>query len=196
MDLSYQNRQEDREAYYNFLLRNTKEGEQIRKQAHWFRQVSIIITVVFMSSLLWGITGEWQIGLRAVIILFLLAEGVLLLESRFQPLYYFGLETYRKGEKSLTQTERENFLLQKTISANNDWLEISNLVSLYRYHWKLVNHIETTSDFIFIRIGTRDIYIVPKRDFQSHDDFLNFGRNLLDLRNKSEEQIVERKIAA
>ncbi len=190
MEITFQNKREDFEAFYNYMVKETEEGKHISKLV--FRNSVAWFTIIFMGigSLIWAISGYFLLGL-GVTVFMLCARGLIdLMSTSFHPIYGSGLRVYRKQEKSITPKELQVFQLPRTIMLDDTWLEIRSSEALHRWRWRQVNRIGITPNFIFIHVGNCPVVYVPKRDFPTEQSFVEFGNKLAELKEKYKDQPI------
>ena len=190
MDVAFQNKWEDFEAFYNYMLRETEQGKSLGKRAFRAWALEAVLGSIVFGLLMWGIFGTPKDGLLGAILL-LLAIGLLrLLISGFKPIYHAGVQVYRNQRKSITPIEWQVFQLPKTITVGDNWLEIRSSEAEHRWRWRRVDKIGLTPDFVFIHVGNCPVVYVPKRDFPSEQSFLEFGKKLVELKEKHQNQPI------
>ena len=149
--------------------------------------MAFLISMLF-GFFFWATSGRWQEGF-GVMTFFLVIIGLgRLLISRFRPIYHAGVQVYKNQEKSITPTELQIFQLPRTITMNDNWLEIRSSEAIHRWRWRRVDKIGLTSNFVFIHVGNCPVVYVPKRDFPSEQSFIEFGKKLLELKEKNKGQ--------
>jgi len=196
MEVTFQNKREDFEAFYDYMLEETQGGKQLGKQLFRSQQLWSVLTLALLCTLVWGILGNVGFSLKISLLIsvifficvFVIGTGLRLLIAGFKPHYYFGREFYRKQEKLLTEKDLQSFQFSRTLTIDDDWLEIRCLEALHRWRWRRVDQIGITSNFVFIHVGACPVIYVPKRDFPSEQNFIEFGKVLLELKEKNKEQ--------
>jgi len=121
---------------------------------------------------------------------FLLVNGTLSVVTKFKPYYHFGKKAYKNQLKLLTERDLQLFQIPRTLTINDDWVEIRSSEALHRWKWGLVDSIGMTSDFIFLHVGKCCIFYIPKRDFPTEQSFTDLGKKLLELEKKNKGQPV------
>jgi hypothetical protein len=191
MQIIFRNRFEDIEAGYDYILTQTKEGKLLSRQAYGNKQKWAILVMAFFSALLGGAGGDWRLGVGIAAFCFLIGEAAIFIESGFKPRYYYGKRALRQGDKhSLIKRDRDIFILPKTITTNDDWLEIINSEVSHRYRWRIIDSVALTDDFIFVHVDIFPSIYIPKRDFPSEEAFLEFGKHMLQLQEKAKNQPI------
>ena len=190
MEVVFQHKREDMDAFYDYMLSETPEGKRAGKQAFNSLQLRGVLFVTLLSSLYGGLTGKGGIAFLLAIGFSILLNGAFLLEVRFKPYYYFGKQLYKKLEKNITPKDLQVFQLQRTLSMDEKWLEVRSSEGLHRYRWRQVKRIGITSNFIFIHVGNCPVIYVPKRDLPSEQSFAEFGKKLVELKEKNEDQPI------
>lgn len=197
MEITFQNKKPDFEVYYDYFLRQTEEGKQLGKNLFIARLRFGIPSAALLLALPWGIFGylgasfafTWLV-LAFFIGILLASEGLYLLVAKFKPYYDAGWQFLKKNENSLSSKDLEIFQLSKTIKITDEWLEASTSEALHRWRWGLVDSIGLTPDFIFLHVGKCFVFYIPRRDFVSNDDFVDFGKKLVELQLKNKDQPI------
>jgi len=190
MEITYQNKKEDFEAFYDYMVKETEQGKTINKQAIRSKQLYFVLLAIFFGTILGPLWGGWKASIVIGILLFVAWEAMFFLSAGLKPRYYYGKQVYRQQEKLLTPKDIQVFLLSRKLRTDNDWLEYSNTEVLHRWRWRMVDHIGLTSDFIFIHVGVCPALYIPKRDFPSEQDFVGFGKMLLELKERNKDQPI------
>ncbi len=190
MEIVFQNKREDFEAFYDYMSKKTEEGKTLSKQAYSQKQLWVIENALFWAALVWGVTGSWKIGLGAFIVVLAFLELIFLAVSGFKPRDYFGRQIYKNQEKWLKPKAIQVFQLPRTLKTDDEWLEISSSESVHRWRWRQVDRIGLTPNFVFIHVGNCPIVYVPKRDFPSKESFMDFGKKLIELQEKDKNQPI------
>ena len=188
MEIIFQNKREDMEAFFDYMLRETPEGKRLGKQAFEYRQGWMLLLIALLCSIYWGITGKGFVAFLLVIGFSVVGDGILFLISKFKPQYYFGRKVYKNQEKTLLPKEIQFFQLKRTLRADETGLEIRSSEAVHRWSWKRVDRIGITPNFVFIHVGNCPVVYVPKRDFVSEQSFAEFGKTLLELKEKNKDQ--------
>jgi len=190
MEIVFQNRREDFAAFNNYMVKDTEQGKTLSAQAFRLKQISVIIDTIAISALIWGATGKWIMGLSLFIFLLLIIETLYILESGFKPRYFEGIRLYSRQEKLITPKDLQIFQLSRTLIIDENWLEIRSSEAIHRWRWRRVDKIGLTTDFIFIHVGNCPVVYVPKRDFPSEQDFIDFGKVLVEMKQKYKDQPI------
>ncbi len=188
MEVTFQNKREDFEAFYNYMVKETDQGRAMSKQVFLGRLIRVILVSLLFGFFLWAITKTWQIGLGLIIFMFIFGGIVMLLITGFKPIYYLGMQVYKRQEKSITQRDLQFFQLSRLITIDDNWLEIRSSEAVHRWRWRRVDKIGLTPSFIFIHVGNCPVVYVPKRDFLSEQSFIEFGKKLVELTEKNKDQ--------
>ena len=196
MEIDFQNKNEDYKAFIEYFIKETKQGKAYSMQFFRFRQIWIVVLTGLTGAICWGVTTQWQVGLRVFIIGLLLVEILILIEAKFKPIYREGIRAHEQQLKSWTTKDWQVFQLPKTIKIDDDWLEIRSLLVTHRWQWRIVHHVALAPNFIFIYNRSMIYAIIPKRSFSSEKSFIELGEKILKLIEKNKDQpIVENKSA-
>lgn len=190
MEIVFQNKREDFEAFYDYMSKRTEEGQRLSRQAYSQKQLWVIEYAAFWGALAWGAAGSWKIGLAAFIVFLTFTELIFLLMSGFKPRDYLGKQIYKNQERWLKPKAIQVFQLPRTLKTDDDWLEIGNSEAVHRWRWRQVDRIGLTPNFIFIHVGNCPVVYVPKRDFPSEESFIEFGKKLVELQEKNKDQPI------
>ena len=189
MEIVFQNKREDIEAFYAYMATQTKEGKSLGRRAFISRQVWTFLIVALIGSLFQE-SGDGGFSWYLALFLFLAVNLMFFLLTSFKPLVYSAKDVYRQQSRSLTTKDLQVFSLPKTLTADDNWLEIRSSETVHRWHWRVVNHIGLTVSFIFIHVGNCPVVYVPKRAFSSDDSYLEFGKQLIQFREKYMKQPI------
>jgi hypothetical protein len=105
MEITFQNKREDRDALYDYMLKGTQEGKRIGKLGFDNSQAWTIMYVALFSALFWGATGNGGFSRLMAIGLLVFIECLLLLTAGFKPHYYYGKQIYQNQEKLLSKKD-------------------------------------------------------------------------------------------
>jgi len=188
MEITFQNKREDLDAFYGYLLRETQEGKRIGKIGYSNKRKWTIMYIALISALFWGVTGKGGISLLIGIGLLILGEVLMLLFFGFKPQYFYGNQIYKEQEKLLTSKDLQIIQLKRTLTADDDWLEIRSSEAVHRWRWRRVDQIGITTNFVYIHVGNCPVVYVPKRDFHSEQSFIEFGKKLVELKEKHKDE--------
>jgi hypothetical protein len=192
MEINYENRIEDREEYCNFLLNSKKQGQSLRILIILILQVIAILTAVVIGLFVWLLSlGSWRDGLLFAFLGFFAGEFGLLLRANFRPVHYYGNLFCKKTEEIRNEKEKNNFFLPKRLSINEEWFQVETCAELHRWQWSAIKEVALSANLIIIRIDRSYRYLIPKRDFDSEDDFHNFWKHILKYKEMDSYQTVE-----
>ena len=193
-EVTFRNKQEDLEAYYEYML-NNEEGRQLGKRVFTARLWFGFLVIALVFTIIWGVRGYLGASIGTSIFLaigfifaFVIAEVFVLAIMGFKPYYYVGKQVLEKNKKSLTAHDIKLFQLPRTIKIDDDWLEVRNSEVVHQWRWGLVDAVGITSDFIFLHAGKCCVFYIPKRDFPSDEKFQEFGKILVELQMKNKDQ--------
>jgi hypothetical protein len=193
MEITFQNKLEDAETFYDYMAIKTEQGKSIGKSVFWARQWWAVLGVALVGALAWAASGRFWLGLVVTISMFLFGETVLLLQTGFKPYENEAKRVYKSQDKSTTPREWQLFQLPITLTIDEEWLEIRNSEAVHRYRWRRLERISLTPDFIFIHAGTCrtcPVVYVPKRAFPSEQSFIEFGKKLTELHETNKNQPI------
>jgi hypothetical protein len=63
MELTFQNKREDLQAFYDYMVKETKQGKVMSTQVYKNRQIGTFIITTLFGAISWGATGQWIVGL-------------------------------------------------------------------------------------------------------------------------------------
>jgi hypothetical protein len=190
MEVTFQNKREDFQAFHEYMVKETDQGKRISKQVFGTWLTWTVSNSLLFSFLMWGLFEKWQVGLVVGLFLFLIWTMAKLLSSRFKPIYHSGIQAYKNEEKFITPKQLQAFQLPRTITMDDKWLEIRSSEAVHQWRWRQVDQIGITPNFIFIHVGNCPVVYVPKRDFPSEQSFVEFGKNLVELKEKYKNQPI------
>jgi hypothetical protein len=187
METVFQNKREDLVHFYHYFVKETEEGRKLSRKVFQNRLIWQILASALLGSLL---TQNLWWGLGVGILIFLVLGLIDLLFTRFDPVYYAGMEVLRNQTIAMTSKDLEFLQLPRTITLDEDWLEIRSSEALHRWRWNLVDRIAVRSDFIFIHVGNCPVIRIPKRDFSSEASYQEFGKKLLELQENNLKRVL------
>jgi hypothetical protein len=180
MEITYQNNQEDFDAYYDYVLLETTNGKKFSRQLFFGRQAWAILVILSITGVFWATLRSEVVGFYLLAFFLTLLEIFVAIESRFRPSNY-GRQYFKKIEKGISKKEKEYRLLPRTMKVDENGFEVSSEISLHRYKWQVIDQIVVKSNIIIILLGHSNIYIIPIRSFESEETYREFGKNLLEL---------------
>jgi hypothetical protein len=175
MEIAFKNRIEDLEEYCDFLLKSKKPGKGMRIFIILVIQVGAIFASIVTGLFVWLISlGSWRDGLLFAFLVFFGGQIWLLIKSKFRPINHYGKIFCKKRSEQGSEIDKKIFLLPKRLSITEEWLQVENSVALHRWQWSVIERISLSESFIIIQICKNYVYIIPKREFDSDDDFQYF----------------------
>ena len=188
MEITFQNKSEDLDAFYDYLLAQTPEGIRLGKYGFQDKQRWIFIDSALLGTVVWGAMGNGVLAIVAALGFFIFMEFLFLLFAGFKPHYFYGKKIYKSQESLLTPKDLQIIQLKRTLTADEDWLEVRSSEAMHRWRWRRVDRIGRTANFFYIHVGNCPVVYVPKRDFPSEESFIEFGNKLVDLKEKYKDQ--------
>lgn len=185
MEIVFRNKREDFDAFYDYCLRHTQQGQKLGWVTFGIWLMWATLVAMIIGAIMWGISEKWYIGLGWTLFMFLLGCFFHFSISGFRPVFYFGKQAYKHQEKSLTSKDLQVIQLPKTLTFDSEWLEVSNSEAIHKWRWRQVDKIARTDDFIFIHIGDMPYVFIPRRDFPSEKNFIDFANKLLEFKDKN-----------
>jgi len=183
MQITIQNKIEDMEAFYDYVLRETAEGEWIGKRSHRAKQFSVIMLFLIIGLFVWSTSGSFISGLIFSIFFLFFLEFVILLISGFKPNYHYGkLALKHTSQNTLTADALQIYCTPRQLTIDYESIEIKAPDAFCRYKWNRISRIYLAKDFIFLDFSGISTIQIPKRDFASERDFQEFGQHLIGLR--------------
>jgi hypothetical protein len=190
MEIVFQNKIQDLDAIYAYMVKETEEGRRVSKQLFRTGLIWDILICLLLGFFFWVLYDSWLVGIGTMVFMFMLREALKLMLTKFQPLYIPAIEFYKKQEKLLTPRDLQVFQLSRTLTIDEKWLEVRSSEAVHRWRWRQVDRIEVFSDFIFIQIGSCSTVYIPKRDFQSEQSFIEFGKKLIEFQETNKDQPI------
>ena len=190
MEVTFQNKLEDAEAFYDYMVKETEQGKSVGTSVFRARQWWTILVIAFVGALFWGASGQLRLGLAVTIFGLIVAEASILLRSGVKPHEYEARRIYKNQDKSTTPKEWQLFQLPRTLMIDEKWMELRSSEALHRYRWRNIDRIRLTPNFIFIHVGACPVVYIPKRDFPSEQSFIDFGKKLVELQQKNQNQPI------
>jgi hypothetical protein len=190
MEVTIRSKREDFQAFAEYMVKETDQGKMVSKRAFrdWLMWTALL--ALLLGAWEWGTSREWISGIIVILFVLLVGSMFKLLISGFKPIYHSGLEVYRSQARSMTPKELQVFQLSRTIMIDDQWLEVRSSEAMHRWRWRQVDRIGITHNFIFIHVGDCPVVYVPKRDFQSEQSFIDFGKGLVQLKEKYKDQPI------
>ncbi|MBI5295700.1 MAG: YcxB family protein [Chloroflexi bacterium] len=185
MEVIFQNKIEDYQAFGEYYVTETKQGKRLSMQLFRLTQFIIIMFTALLGAFTWAITTKVQAGVNIFVICFLAMEAISMLRSKFKPIYHEGIQLFNRQISSMSPKDLSSLQLQKQLKIDDDWVEIRSPDTEHRWRWKALNQIGVTSDFIFIFSQTVVSIIIPKRAFSTEQSFIEFGRMMVELKEKN-----------
>ena len=182
MEITFQNRREDFASFYTHMAQDTEEGRRIGLQSLRARRIAMGEYSLAIGCVMGVAYGSLTSGLATAIGLWLLSELVMRIVSKSRPAVWLARNVYRAQEQYLQPRDFEFIFLSRRLVADDDWLAIGNAWTSHRWHWRVVDKVDLTSDFIFLHIGGCPVIYLPKRAFASEQEFAEFGKALDALR--------------
>jgi hypothetical protein len=186
MEVTFRNEIADIEAYINYFLLHTQEGKRVGKNFFLRHQLNILllscIAVVISPRDLNSI--DYFIFILGA---FIIIEFIYFAIAKFRPQFYYGKKALMKLSKLSTMKDIQIFQRQNKIIIAKEWLECITTDSNHRWHWNMVDRKGLTQDYIFLSPGNNLIYMIPKRDFPTEEEYQKFGEVILDYWKKGKE---------
>ena len=190
MEIVYRQKKEDNEALYDYMVKETQQGRTINKQAFQRELLNCFIGPALVGLFFKATGEEWKNVVGVVILFFVGMVAFFFLRAGLKPRYSYGKQVYEEQEKYRTPKDIQVSLLPRRLIVDDTWLEVSNSEALHRWRWRQVDQIGITKDFIFVYIAAYHVLFIPKRDFPSEQNFIEFGKTLLDLKEKYKDQPI------
>ena len=95
MEITFQNKSEDLDAFYDYLLAQTPEGIRLGKYGFQDKQRWIFIDSALLGTVVWGATGNGVLAIVAALGFFIFMEFLFLLFAGFKPHYFYGRKYIR-----------------------------------------------------------------------------------------------------
>jgi hypothetical protein len=189
MEITYQNKIEDLEIYFDYTINKTKEGKNKSIKFLFVQQGLLILLIEFFGILIRLFSGSLEDAIELSIWIFFLTEIALLVMSKFKPRNYYPKLAFAKQIKSASPKDNQIYHLQRKVSVSDNWLEIESSEFTSRWSWKVINKIVATSSYIYIYVHA-EVLMIPSRSFPSEQSFLEFGKKLMELQEKKNEQLI------
>ena len=189
MEITYQNTKEDLLAYYEHGLSHLEEWKAWSKQTLIRHQVATVCLALVVGALIVVFTASQSL-VKSVGIFgtsLVLAEILFFIVTGFEPRHSYAKDLLEKQIKSLARHHREKTYWRPiTCTINEQQIEIRRPGSYCSWEWHLVEHVDITTQHIFLIVDTKYVFIIPKRAFASDEDFLAFARAALNYKNSAE----------
>jgi hypothetical protein len=180
MEINYQNKLEDWEEYYEFLLNAKEQGKKLRLFFTVVLQGIAVLTALGIGFVVWMISfGLWRDGLLFSALGFLILELMILIKAKFHPARYYGALILKRRLKNIPEKEKKIFLQPKKLSMDEDGLQIESSGAFQRWPWRIVEQMTLSPDLIIIQIDQRVKCLIPRRDFNPENGFLDFWQHAL-----------------
>lgn len=180
MEITYTNTIEDQKSYFDFLLMSKEYGKKARLSIFLVLQTVVLFTTFVMGLLALILSfGSWTDLGMTIIASFVIAEIVIILRGKFRPTRTFGHSMIDKRFKKLSEKDKEIFFLPKTLASNASGIEAKTSAASHFWTWDTVDDIFLLENLVAVKIGDSNQHLIPKRAFDSENDFLAFGKQLL-----------------
>src|SRR5699024_5077981 len=133
MEVTFQNKREDLQALYDYVVNETEQGKTMSKQVFRNWLTWAVIYSMFLGSVVWAVSGKWYFGLGVTIFILSAGGALRLLISGFKPISHAGVEVYKKQEKSITPRDMQFLQLSRTITIGDSWLEIRSSEAVHQW---------------------------------------------------------------
>src|SRR5687767_3186287 len=115
MEVTFQNKREDFQAFYDYMVKETEQGKRVSQQVFRGWLTWAILVSLLIGFFMWGLTGRWLFGIMVTIFVFLVGATARLLVTGFHPIYMSGIRVYKSQEKFLSPKDLQVFQLPRTI---------------------------------------------------------------------------------
>jgi hypothetical protein len=179
MEIIFHNKFEDLHAYSNFFLKHTKEGKKYSNTILIFQQIAFILVSVLAGIVFWLISGNFKDGVIFFVIILFLVEFMYLYKSNFEPRTFYAKSSFRKQIDNMSSKEKQMFLMPKKCTVIDDFFQIESEKAKHQWAWDIIDDIKVTADFLLVMVNKQYFYMIPRRDFLSEQDFLDFSNSIL-----------------
>lgn len=104
MEITFKNNKEDFDAYYEYVLLETKGGKNLSRQLFFYRQAWAISGILTISCFFWATLKSEVVGFSLLAFLLTLLEIIIAIESRFRPSNY-GRQYFKNIEKEISKKD-------------------------------------------------------------------------------------------
>ncbi len=182
MPIHYRNRLEDRELLWSHIARETTFGRRIGLRNFWIAQAMYAFVSVLPGVLIWLTTTSWGGGIVISAFLALMIEAGFLVEHGRHPITSLAVQACKASDKWLTERDLREYALLTELIADEDGIEARTPESSHRWRWRRIERVFRSGEFLYIHVGMFPALQIPKRDFHTELDFLEFGAKLEDSR--------------
>jgi hypothetical protein len=190
MEILYKNEVEDWGQYLDYFLRQTKDGKKYSKTILISQQAFIIIISFLAGLVVWLFSGKYEEGVTFFVFVLFLAEFGIFLKSGFEPRIYYAKAVIKRQIEN--PREKSAFLASKKSTISDDFFQIESDFAKHQWKWEIVEDVNIVPDFIYVLIGRNNVYIIPKRDFPSPQEFIEFGNKIL--KNKKTDATLDNSL--
>lgn len=184
MEIVFQNTIEDYQAFGEYYVTETEQGKKLSRQLFRSTQFVILMVTALLGAFTWAATTEVQTGVNMAATCFLAMEALMLLRSNFKPMYYEGIRALNRQISSMSPDDLKSLQSQKRLTMDGDWVGIYSEDTEHRWRWHALDHVGITPDFVFIFSQTIVNIIIPKRAFSTEQSFIDFGKMVMELKEK------------
>jgi hypothetical protein len=181
MEIHYQNKLEDWEEYYEFLLNDKEQGKKIKA----------ILCACFAGDCCPDCPGDRFRGLDDLIRVmerwFIIFRPWVIdprtddpYQSKVYPARYYGALILKRRWKNIPEKEKKIFLQPKKLFMDENGLQIESSEAFHRWPWRVVEQMTLSPNLIIIQIDQRDKCLIPRRDFNPENGFLDFWQHALE----------------
>lgn len=187
MEIVFKNTIEDYQAFGEYYVTQTKQGKKLSMQLFRSTQFVIIMVTALLGAFTWAATAKLPAGANMVVIGFLTMEAITMFKSKFKPIYHEGIQALNLQISSMSPNNLKILQSQKRLTIDGDWVGIYSEYTEHRWRWNALDHVGVTPDFVFIFSQTIVNMIIPKRAFSTEESFIDFGKMVMELKEKNQE---------
>jgi hypothetical protein len=171
--ITIQNSIDDLEDYYRYWVFSSKPGKRYVKNGLIFLQGCYLVFFL----LVWGFTDIFFIAFGT----FLIFETVFLILANFKPRHWYAKRVINNYLKNVGDSNLQLFSQPKELEISDERINISNQDWSSSMSWNIVVSIKRSSYSIIIYYGIRSILIIPRRSFESDQEFDSFYEDICEM---------------
>ncbi len=177
MEITFQNKLEDLMETYQYFYTTIPIMKQMCLKAVILKQAFILALFFIMVSI------NPRNYLFPVVYIFLFFEFAYFAIARFKPVHFEADNFARNQLKRFGKQFKRSYTSPGRLEFDTKWLKLYNEEARYEWVWDRIERIGLTDNFIFVRTTNNIIISIPRRDFDTRREFMEFWEKLNEVRD-------------